>query len=57
MPELDIIKRGHYVVQVAADGSTEAYVKAGALRFMDSNGLTVRLKKHKRVRFAAPARR
>jgi FecR protein len=55
--ELDVVKRGHYVVQVAADGSAEAYVEAGEMRFADSNGATVRLKKHKRVRFAAPARR
>jgi hypothetical protein len=55
--ELDVVKRGHYVVQVAANGSTEAYVEAGELRFADSNGVTVRLKKHKRVRFAAPARK
>ncbi|MDT7806324.1 MAG: hypothetical protein QOJ70_137 [Acidobacteriota bacterium] len=55
--ELDIVKRGHYILQVAADGSTEAYVEAGELLFVDSNEVTVRLKKHKRVRFAAPARR
>jgi hypothetical protein len=53
--ELDIVKRGHYVLQVAADGSTEAYVEAGELRFVGAKGETVRLKKHKRVRFAAPA--
>jgi hypothetical protein len=55
--ELDIVKRGHYILQVAADGSTEAYVEAGELLFVDSNEVTVRLKKHKRVRFAAPPRR
>lgn len=55
--ELDIVKRGHYVVRVAADGSTEAYVESGELRFMDSNGVTMRLKKHKRVRFTVPARK
>jgi hypothetical protein len=43
--------------RVAADGSTEAYVGAGELRFVDSNGQTLLLKRHRRVRFAAPARR
>jgi hypothetical protein len=55
--ELDVIKRGRYILQIAADGSTEAYVEAGEMRFVNSKGETVRLKKHKRVRFAAPARR
>ena len=45
------------VVRVAADSSTEAYVEAGELRFVDSNKVTVRLKKHKRVRFAASVQR
>jgi hypothetical protein len=53
--ELDIVKRGHYVLQVAANGSTEAYVEAGELRFVGVKGETVCLKKHKRVRFAALA--
>jgi hypothetical protein len=55
--ELDIIKHGHYVVRVAADSSTEAYVEAGELRFVGSNKVTVRLKKHKRVRFTASVQR
>jgi hypothetical protein len=55
--ELNIVKHGHYVIQVAADGSTEAYVVAGELRFVDSHGQTLLLKRHKRVRIAAPARR
>jgi hypothetical protein len=55
--ELNIVKHGHYVVRVAADGSTEAYVAAGELRFVDAHGQTLLLKRHRRVRFAAPTRR
>jgi hypothetical protein len=55
--ELNIVKHGRYVVRVAADGATEAYVAAGELWFVDSHGQTLLLKRHKRVRFAAPARR
>jgi hypothetical protein len=51
--EFEIVKHGHYVVRVAADSSTEVYVEAGELRFVDSNKVTVHLKKHERVRFAA----
>ena len=55
--ELDVVKRGRYILQIAVDGSTEAYVEAGEMRFVNSKGETVCLKKHKRVRFAAPAQR
>ena len=55
--ELDVIKRGRYIMHIAADGSTEAYVATGEMRFVNSKGETVSLKKHTRVRFAAPAPR
>jgi hypothetical protein len=54
--ELHIIKRGHYVVRVAADGA-EAYVAEGALSFTDAGGQTIRLGKHRRARFAMLAKR
>lgn len=55
--ELNIVKRGSYLVRVNMDDATESYVEDGELHFIDAQGQLIILHKHKHVRFAAPARR
>lgn len=50
---LTIAKRGHYLVQVAADGATEVAVEKGELSFTDSGNKTVRIGAHRRAHLSS----